>query len=458
MQENVIKISEIIEQRMDPFFYRNEFISLDSCLTAKQYKKLEDLCYQITDGTHYTPSYVEQGVKFLSVKNVRENEIYFDKDTKYITKEEHEKLKKRAFPQANDILLTKIGATYGYAAVIPAQVEEFSIFVSLALLKVKREIIDSKYLSIVLNSRIAKRQMDRVIKGVGVPDLHLEDIRNLKIPMIKNPEIVISIMDSAYQQKKDKELQAQNLLASIDDFVLNVLSINLPPFNKEKAYTTKISNILGSRFDSDYNQEYFSYIYNSLTQSDYDILKNLLVYYKKGIEVGTSRYTEQGMPFIRVSDFNSYGLTYSDNTKFISVDYFNELKDFSPQIGDILFSKDGTIGNSLLIDKNIDGIISGGIIRLHPSNDKVNPQYLSAMLSLNIYKQFFDRNSIGAIIKHLNIEELLNLPIPLPSKDIQDKIANYVIETIKEAKTLQEEAKSGLERAKQEVEKILLGE
>ena len=80
------------------------------------------------------------------------------------------------------------------------------------------------------------------------------------------------------------------------------------------------------------------------------------------------------------------------------------------------------------------------------------------MLSLNIYKQFFDRNSIGAIIKHLNIEELLNLPIPLPDKNIQDKIANYVLETIKTAKTLKEEANRELENSKQKGEKIFLGE
>lgn len=52
----------------------------------------------------------------------------------------------------------------------------------------------------------------------------------------------------------------------------------------------------------------------------------------------------------------------------------------------------------------------------------------------------------------------MNLPIPLPDKNIQDKIANYVLETIKTAKTLKEEANRELENAKQKVEKILLGE
>lgn len=454
MQENVIKFSEVIGQRMDPFFYRNEFISLDFCLASKPYKKLEDLCYQITDGTHYTPSYVEQGVKFLSVKNVRENEIYFDKDTKYITKEEHEKLKKRAFPQADDILLTKIGATYGYAAVIPAQVEEFSIFVSLALLKVKSEIIDSKYLSIVLNSRIAKRQMDRVIKGVGVPDLHLEDIRNLKIPMIKNSEIVISIMDSAYKQKKDKELQGQNLLASIDDFVLDVLSINLPPFKKEKAYTIKISKILVSRYDPDYNQNYYQQLQMALENVEASKVVTL--------HSLTSQQTvdTKNCDFINYVDLGSIDEdTNTINYKMIESQDIPSRAKMHIAKGDFIFSGlAGSISSIALIDRQLENMVaSTGFYVIKPS-DEYNVAYLFALFKTKFMQNLLVRHASGAVMPSISNIELKNIKIPLPSKDIQDKIASYVLETIRKAKTLQEEANSGLEKAKQEVEKILLGE
>lgn len=454
MQENIIKISEVTGQRIDPFFYRNEFISLDARLTAKPYKRLEDLCYQITDGTHYTPSYVEYGVKFLSVKDVRENEIYFDKDTKYITKEEHEKLKKRAFPQTDDILLTKIGATYGYAAVIPPQVEEFSIFVSLALLKVKQEIIDSKYLSIVLNSRIAKKQMDRVIKGVGVPDLHLEDIRNLKIPMIENQEAVITIMDKAYNLKKEKELEAKNLLASIDDFVLDALNIKLPPFKKEKEYTTQISNILGSRFDSDYNQNYYQQL--QIAMENVEASKVMTLHSL------TSQQTvdTKNCNFINYIDLGSIDEdTNTINYKRIENQNIPSRAKMHIAKGDFIFSGlAGSISSIALVDRQLENMVaSTGFYVIKPS-DEYNVAYLFALFKTKFMQNLLVRHASGAVMPSISNIELKNIKIPLPSKDIQNKVANYVLETIREAKSLQKEANSGLERAKQEVEKTLLGE
>ena len=465
MQENVVKVSEIINNRYDAYYYRKEFYELKEKLLNAEHKTIgQEFDVTKLAGFEYT--------KYFTPENMMSNDSYIALTsrniqtecldlTNYITidKTVADTFLTRSKLRKNDVVMSYTGE---YRRALLLDKDGFQLGPNICLLRVKEEELSSnkpQFLSNYLNSTVGQKLLDREKTFSGQPTVAMSRIRELIIPT--NPNIMRSVnilMKNAYKQKKDKELQAKNLLASIDDFVLDALNIKLPQLKKEKAYTTQISNILGSRFDPDYNQEYFSYIYNSLTKHNYDILKNLLVYYKKGAEVGTSRYIEQGMPFIRVSDFNSYGLTYSNNTKFISVDYFNELKDFSPQIGDILFSKDGTIGNSLLIDENIEGIISGGIIRLHPNRDKVNPQYLSTMLSLNIYKQFFDRNSIGAIIKHLNIEELLNLPIPLPSEDIQDKIAVYVTETIRKAKTLQEEANNGLEKAKQEVEKILLGE
>jgi type I restriction enzyme S subunit len=49
---------------------------------------LDELMKKIVDGTHHTPTYVEDGVPFLSVKDVRDGKIYFD-NCKYISQEEH---------------------------------------------------------------------------------------------------------------------------------------------------------------------------------------------------------------------------------------------------------------------------------------------------------------------------------------------------------------------------------
>jgi type I restriction enzyme, S subunit len=56
-------------------------------------------------------------------------------------------------------------------------------YVSVALLKPNRKLIDPVFLKEVLASEELKRQADRAIKGAGVPDLHLVEIRKFRVPL-----------------------------------------------------------------------------------------------------------------------------------------------------------------------------------------------------------------------------------------------------------------------------------
>ncbi|NIV95380.1 hypothetical protein GWN42_21950, partial [candidate division KSB1 bacterium] len=69
--------------------------------------KLSEMCSHIIDGTHATPKYTKSGVPFYSVENVTNNDF---ENVKYISKEEHEKLKRRCNPEKGDILMTRIGS------------------------------------------------------------------------------------------------------------------------------------------------------------------------------------------------------------------------------------------------------------------------------------------------------------------------------------------------------------
>ena len=104
-------------------------------------EKLQNLTNKITDGTHFTPNYIQQGIPFLRVTDIKDETISWD-NVKKIAKEEHIDLLKRANPEKGDILLSKNG-TVGITKVIDWD-EEFSIFVSLCLIKPKHEIINNR--------------------------------------------------------------------------------------------------------------------------------------------------------------------------------------------------------------------------------------------------------------------------------------------------------------------------
>lgn len=139
---------------------------------------LAELCELITDGTHQTPEYADEGVIFLSAKNVTSGYVDWER-IKFIPESLHLELHRRLSPRVNDILLAKNGTT-GVAAIVDRDCT-FDIYVSLALLRAKQGVLPAFLLG-AINSPICKQQFNDSLKGVGVPNLHLKEIRATQIP------------------------------------------------------------------------------------------------------------------------------------------------------------------------------------------------------------------------------------------------------------------------------------
>ena len=172
--ERIGKYDELIKAR-----FVEMFGSINNNIHRFDIRTLQDVCEQIKDGTHQTPTYTEDaenGFKFLSSKDVTSGKIDWSK-IKYIPAELHEELYARIKPQKGDILLAKNGTT-GVSAVVETD-DVFDIYVSLALLRPID--MNSVYLWAAINSAETKHQFDESLKGIGVPNLHLGEIKKTKI-------------------------------------------------------------------------------------------------------------------------------------------------------------------------------------------------------------------------------------------------------------------------------------
>ena len=145
-----------------------------------EWSRLQTICYPITDGTHKTPTYSDSGYIFLSAKNITTGKINWN-DIMYIPKSLHDELYSRVSPKMNDILLAKNGTT-GVAAIVDRECE-FDIYVTLALLRVVNNNISSQYLLKIIASDTIQDYFKSSLKGIGVPNLHLEHIRTTLIPI-----------------------------------------------------------------------------------------------------------------------------------------------------------------------------------------------------------------------------------------------------------------------------------
>lgn len=170
-------------------------------------EKLGDLSTKITDGVHAKPNYTEEGVPFISVVNCNSQYLKFE-NCKFISKEDHIKYFKRCNPEINDIIYTKVGATYGIASIVDKK-REFSLYVSVALIKPKHDKINSVFLKHLMNSKGIKHQANMAIRGIGVPDLHLVEIKKFKI-ILPPMDLQEEFADIVKKHEKLKYSQAQS--------------------------------------------------------------------------------------------------------------------------------------------------------------------------------------------------------------------------------------------------------
>jgi len=151
---------------------------------------LDTIMTKIVDGTHHTPDYTNQGIAFLSVKDIKNNEISFD-ECKYISPDTHKELSKRCCPKLGDLLITKSG-TIGRCAVVKTD-RPFNLFVSVALLQPFNNTIDSNFVSLSFQSWFQTIDVQNNITGSTIKNFHLIDFKKLAIkfaPLEEQKEIV----------------------------------------------------------------------------------------------------------------------------------------------------------------------------------------------------------------------------------------------------------------------------
>ena len=139
---------------------------------------LSEVTLKITDGTHKTPNYQDEGVRFISIKNIKPfKPINWEVYEKYISEEEHIELSKRAKVEIGDIVFPRIG-TLGFAKIVDWE-EECSIFVGLGLIKLFPNTINSKFIEYYLNSPLIYELSHQKATGTGRLTLSLKESKSL---------------------------------------------------------------------------------------------------------------------------------------------------------------------------------------------------------------------------------------------------------------------------------------
>lgn len=220
-----------------------------------------------------------------------------------------------------------------------------------------------------------------------------------------------------------------------------------PQRNKVVATEKKLSAtfFVSGRLDAEYYQPKYDYLDSQLTQLPTQRLGEL-VEVRKSIEPGSEAYQTEGIPFVRVSDLNKFGL----ETPSVCLDRATYATVPRPQKDTILLSKDGSVGIAYKLDTDTDMITSGAILHLSVKGKGVLTDYLTLVLNSPIVKMQAERDAGGSIIQHWKPSEIEQVIIPILPPDIQQKLSEQVSQSFvlrREAEALLTEAKAMVERA-----------
>lgn len=199
---------------------KDDFVDTGNLRDGWQWVPLGDLTSKISDGVHKTPSYVNEGIPFIMVKNLTVGPSISFADTKFITESDHQEYIKRTHPEKDDILITKDG-TIGVVRKIETD-RVFSIFVSLALVKP----IDARlsdFLRIALQAPSVQEHI--VPKGAALKHLYLNDLRRLPIPIGPYSELkqTVKRMEEVASDLHQLQLMFGRKLQDLDDLRQSLL-------------------------------------------------------------------------------------------------------------------------------------------------------------------------------------------------------------------------------------------
>ena len=138
------------------------------------------LAARVTDGPHTTPTFLSEGIPFLSVDGIQHGELVFD-NCRYVSPEDHAEFQEKAAPRRNDILLGKAASTGKIARV---KVEfEFSIWSPLALIRPRASLVHSAFLEYALKDVSAQAQVEILCTSNTQKNISMADIPRLTVPL-----------------------------------------------------------------------------------------------------------------------------------------------------------------------------------------------------------------------------------------------------------------------------------
>ena len=301
-----------------------------------------------------------------------------------------------------------------------------------------------------------------------VQSVNTEQFSRIKIPIPPIPiqNLIVEKINKALSFRNLCNKNAEELFSDIDTYLLDELGIKVPtePDNtlENRIFNADFTETLGNRLDPFYYQKYFEAIDEAILNCKYknsvSKLRNCLSFIESGSRPsGGVKNIEEGVLSFGGEHVNWLGQIEVNTPKYIPVKYHKSHRLTHTKMNDVLIVKDGATTGKIGIVINPDHVdqnINEHVFLLRFTN--LNPFFATYLLNTSLFQKTIKRQITGATVTGLTKQALKSILIPVPDMETQNRLVEIISQKRQEAFRLMEEAEIEFEKAKQEVEKMIL--
>jgi len=340
----------------------------------------------------------------------------------------------------NDILIARSGATVG-KTYLHKELPYTCLYAGYLI----RFLVDSQkilpgYLFSYTQLNSYKEWVNAIQRPSAQPNINAEEYQSLEIPLPDLPKQkeIVDFLSDAYLKKQQKEQQAEDILNSVDHYLLGELGIKLPEINlqtlQDRIFTVNISEIRDGRMDPKsvlfLGEHAKSEIYENIQ------LKQIATIVK-GDSITSDKVNKDGQ----------YPVIAGGQTSPYNHDKYNFKGDV------ITVSASGAYSGYVWYHDN--PIFASDCSVIHSKNSQFLTKYLFEVLKAQQSLIYLLQQGAGQ--PHVYPDDLGQLWIPVVSLSKQQEIVAHISEMRAQAKKLQAEGAEILQKAKTEVERMILG-
>ena len=401
-----------------------------------------DISIKIADGTHATPTYVDEGVPFYSVESVVANNFT---NVKYISEELHETLCKRVKPQKGDILLTRIGSI-SKTKLIDWDVDA-SIYVSLCLIRLNDD-VNKEYVYQYTKSDYFRQEIEkRALLHATPMKINLGEIGKIPVPLPHEKEEQARIAKILSDADKKTQL-IERKVSEVQELKKGLM---------QKLFSEGVGE-LDDKGEWLPHTEFQDSVYGSIP-AVWTILKINEVLSYVDYRGKTPPKVESGFFLVTAKNVKSGYIDYESSKEYIPESLYDEVMSRgTPKLGDVLFTTEAPMGNIALVD-NQDVAIAQRIIKFRPKSwRQLNNIYLKYFFLSPAFKKELDFNGTGSTVKGIKGKRLHVMKIAIPPIKEQIKIARILLTVDKKIDLLNQQKAEAQQLKKGLMQKLLTGE